>query len=377
MKKNILIFKFPFQSCYGGGERHLISLVNELQQINFNFYLVTSCNVLVEQFNKRNWPVKKIWSAPEPVAKWSIILFPLLGLPMFLILVYFLFYYRLAKNVKGVYCISLTEKILITLPARMLGLKVFWSEHVGFQRWLTLNPLRIFYRFYSRYAKIIVVSQALKEQLIKLGVNASNIHIIYNGFDFSYYQSLLKKPKTQTKNQFVIGSIGRLEKEKGVDCLFMAVKKALTIVPKLNLIIVGEGSERKRLEWLSKNLQIDRLTQFVGFQKEPAAWIRNFDIFVLPSVGRESFGNVLVEALALERPAIASRIEGTPEIIKTDQTGILVQPGNSDELAQAIIYLYQNPDTAKQLGLNGRAFVEQNFPKERMVASYFQLFQNI
>ena len=126
---------------------------------------------------------------------------------------------------------------------------------------------------------------------------------------------------------------------------------------------------------MSKKIGIDRTTQFVGYQEDHLSWIKTFDIFILPSVGRESFGTVLVDALALERPVVSSSIEGTPEIIVNEQTGLLVQPGNSGDLAQAIIALYQKPEQARQLAINGRHYVEQRFTLERMVTDFYQLLK--
>ena len=88
----------------------------------------------------------------------------------------------------------------------------------------------------------------------------------------------------------------------------------------------------------------------------------------------ESFGASLVEALALERPVVASNLEGIPEIVKQNETGLLVQPGNSEELAQALIYLYQHPETAQSLAQRGRQYVEGQFTIERMISAFFRLF---
>ncbi|MDD5341854.1 MAG: glycosyltransferase family 4 protein [Patescibacteria group bacterium] len=374
--KKILILKFPYRSSFGGGESHTLTLVEELSKMGYQFRLISSCRVLLAEFKKRDWPAKKIWALPEPVAKWSLLVFPFLAIPMFLYLSLILLIQRF-RGVRAIYCLSLTEKILATLPARLFGLKVFWMEHVGFRRWLTLNPLRIFYRLFSRLATVVVISQALQQQLRWLGLKEKNIKVIYNGFDFLRFQKLRLAERIQDENHFIVGTVCRLEKEKGLEFLLLAAQKAKTIIPNLKLIIVGDGRERKRLEWLARNLEITNWTQFVGWQKDAAQWIKDFDIFVLPSVGRESFGNVLVEALALERPIITSALEGTPEIVQSMQTGILVEPGKSEELAQAIIYLAQNPALARQLAENGRVFVEKNFPKEKMIHDFFQLFATI
>ncbi len=373
--KNVLIFKFPYQSNFGGGERHAIKLVEELKKYGLKFYLAGSCSTLLEQFKKRGWPAQKIWAQPEPVSKIALLLFPFLVIPTYLILLSVLIGYRLAKKTKVLICLSLTEKILMTLPAKILGMKVIWIEHVGFDRWLTQNPLKPFFTIGSKMATVVVVSEALKKQLIQLGVQPNRIKVIYNGFDFPKYQNLLPLTKIRSNENFVVGTVCRLEKEKGIEFLLLAAQKAQAMIPELRIIIVGEGNERKKLEWLAKNLQIDRMVQLVGFQKDTLSWIKDFDVFVLPSVFRESFGQTLVQALALERPVIASAIEGIPEIVLPQQTGLLVEPGKPDEIAQGLILLYQQPDLARQLAVNGRAYVEERFPLKSMINDFFQLLK--
>lgn len=375
--KHVLIFKFPYQSRYGGGERHTLELVQSLREFDFSFSLVSSCTALLTEFARRQWPAKKVWAAPEPVAKWSILLFPLFAIPMWFELVGILVYFRFKYHTRILYCLSLTEKILATLPARALGIKVVWVEHVGFDRWLTLNPLRPFFKLFSRLAHIVVISEALKKQLIKLGVKDERISVIYNGLDFEYYQRIHRDTPSHGPERFIVGTVSRLEKEKGIEYLLVAVQKVLEVIPVIQLVIVGDGSERKQLEWLAKRLNLAQRVQFVGFQAEPALWLRDFDVFALPSVGRESFGIVLVEALALGRPVVASEIEGTPEIVKQMETGLLVQPGNAEELAQALIYYSQNPQAAKRLANQGRAFVTSTFTRQRMIQSFFDLFQRL
>jgi len=256
-------------------------------------------------------------------------------------------------------------------------MRVVWVEHVGFKRWLSLNPLKVFYKWNARWVTIAVISQALKQQLLALGLPGERIEVIYNGFDFRTFERIRTPYHPPTPDRFIVGTVCRLEKEKGVEYLLLAAAKILPLIPQLRILVVGDGSERKRLEWLSKNLELEAHTQFVGYQGQPADWIRDFDVYALPSVGRESFGRTLVEALALDRPVVASEIEGTSEIVKQMETGLLVQPGDSEELAQAILYYYQHPEAARQLAENGREYVAQRFSMEQMLNHFYQLFETL
>jgi len=268
------------------------------------------------------------------------------------------------------YCLSLTEKIVLTPWAKLLGYRIVWQEHVSIQRWLTLNPYRIFYQLFSRLVKIVAVSESVKQELLSMKIPGNNIWIIYPGLDlaiFSGYQP------TNRQGAFVVGTIGRLVKEKGIEFLLQAVKIAQKFIPNLRLVIVGDGPERKNLEWLANKLEFSQQVLFVGWQEEPAKWLNNFDIFVLPSARRESFGLVLLEALALKKPVIASKLGGIPEIIKNKKTGLLVKPGNARQLAQAIIDLFNKPAQRAELGAAGYQLIKEKFTLEKMIEKYYQV----
>ncbi|MBU1148588.1 glycosyltransferase family 4 protein [Patescibacteria group bacterium] len=372
--KSILILKFPYSSSFGGGEIHTISLVRGLQQHGFAFYLATSCPVLIREFKKRGWSCQKVWGGVEPVSKKSLLLFPFTTIFVFLRLAACLFKYRYLKKVRIVYCQSLTEKILITPLAKLMGFQVFWVEHNLLDRWLTKNPLRIIYQLNSRLVTIIAISKAVKKQLLDLGVKEKNLKVIYPGVDLGKFDIVRRNFQKKFQENFIVGTISRLEPEKGITYLLQAVKSALPLIPNLSLLIVGDGSARQNLEWLTKKLEIEELTQFVGFQKATDRWYPLFDLFVLPSAIRESFGISLVEALSFEVPVIASRLGGIVEIIEDEKTGYLVPPKDHQALSEKIISVYKNYQQAKAVAQAGRQKVEQNYSLDKMISEHYQLF---
>ena len=371
---NILILKFPYSSVFGGGEKHTLALVEKLKAKGYNFYLVSSCNVLIKEFKKRNLPILKLWASPEPVAIWSILVFTILSPLILLNFLLILIYYRFVKKTKVLCCLSLSEKVLATPLACLLGIRVVWMEHSIFriERWLGLNPWRIFYLLWSKLVTIVVVSKAVKNEINNLGVNEKNIKVIYNGIDPSNFDFNIM-PKVSNKN-FIVGSICRLHKEKGLKYLLEAIKIAKETISNIRLIIVGEGDERQNLINISKDLNIYNNVLFSGFQKDVAKWIKEFDLFVLPTIKREAFGIVLIEAMASRVPVIASRIGGIPEVIIDSKNGLLVSPADSSELAQAIITLHNDPEKRKRMGLAGRKIVEEKFSEEKMISEYEKLF---
>ncbi|MFA6552974.1 MAG: glycosyltransferase family 4 protein [Patescibacteria group bacterium] len=372
--KNVLIMKFPLSSMMGGGERHTLSLVNALQQKDFNFFLVSSCRVLLSEFKKNRWPGRRWWGGVEPVSVSRILIWPLVAPFACISLGIILLYYRLAKKVTVLYCLSLTEKILATLPARMLGMKVIWVEHVTLERWLDQNPLKFLYRWFSGAVAIIAVSRAIKDQLINtIHVHGANVSIIYNGVDLKKFT--VKERRWEQSARFNIGCVARLEPEKGVEFLIQSVKIIQEFIPFARLIIVGEGSERKKLMWLSDRLGLKETIQWVGYQREVDKWYSYFDALVLPSVRRESFGITLVEAMASGIPVVGTRLGGIPEIIEHQQTGLLAKPGDSQDMADQLIYLFNHRAESHEMVERARQKVEVMFSQERMVRDYYLLLR--
>lgn len=371
--QNILILKFPYSSLFGGGEKNTITVVEELQKKGFNFFLVSSCKVLLREFRKRHWHYKKLWAGIEPVSKFSVVFFLFLAPFIYIELFIVLIYYRLREKTTILYCLSLTEKLLMALPARILGYRVYWLEHVTTERWFSLNPWRFLYKWFSGLANIIVISRVIKDQLVQMGIKEKRIKVIYNGVDLGIFKQ--REVYFDHRERFIVGVVARLEKEKGIEFLLQAVKITKEFIPQVRAIIVGDGPERKKLEWLSNQLDLKEIIQWVGYQDRIEKWYHYFDVLVLPSVKRESFGIVLVEAMAAGVPVIASKIGGTSEIIDDKLNGLLAKTGSTQDLADKIIYLYNNRAESRQMVKKAREKVENMFSLERMVRDFYLEFR--
>ena len=371
--KPVLILKFPYSSRFGGGEHHTLTLCEAIRKQGGRVYFLGSCAVLRKEFRDRQWPARRFWAGKEPVSWWALLLFPFSSLLVILPLIAVIAFYRIRHKTRTAYCLSLTEKILLTPFLRLLGYRVIWGEHVEARRWLTQNPYRFLYRWWSRMATIMAISNAIRDQLIAMGIREERIVVIYIGVDLGPHPDIQRRMFHWTK-RFVVGTVARLEPEKGIAFLLKAFQQLITVIPHARLIIVGDGTERKKLEWLARQLAIERQVQWVGFQRNIPEWMKAFDCFALSSVGRESFGIVLLEAMAAGCPIVASNLGGIPEIVHNNQTGILVEPGDPELLMQALLYLYRHPDVAMQLGIRGRARAESHFSLQRSLDQLVALF---
>ena len=233
-----------------------------------------------------------------------------------------------------------------------------------------------------RYDRVIAVSQDLYEQCLKCGVAPERCRLIDNAIDTEEFRR--RVDRTAAKRQlaipperFLIGAVGRLSAEKGFDVLIRAVDRLLSQGHDLGLVIVGEGSEDSRLRELIAECRHGERIRLLGYRPDVAGVYQALDAFALSSY-REGLPNVLLEAMAFEVPVVATRIAGIPALIEDGENGLLVEPGDCDGLAGALVRLSDDALLRSQLAQSGRHTVESRFDfrqrMEKIAAVYDELF---
>jgi glycosyltransferase involved in cell wall biosynthesis len=188
---------------------------------------------------------------------------------------------------------------------------------------------------YRRAAICIGASRAVGEYFREIG--CQNIEIIPNGVDLKKFENLTRKPH----DDFVIITVARLEKVKGINYLIEAVSRLNLNGTRIILDIIGEGSERRSLENLTERLNLRDRVRFLGEipNEQISEYLAGGDCFVLSSL-REGFGIVILEAQAAGLPVVASNVGGIPDLVEDGKTGLLVKPEDPDQLAVAINRVY-------------------------------------
>ena len=240
-------------------------------------------------------------------------------------------------------------------------------------------------RYFSQWTDaMIFVSQTDRHigQRKKLA-SEDKMFVIENGIDFSSYslkeekESILRELDSSSAHP-VVGTVARLHRQKGLSYLIKAVKKISAHCPKVKVLIVGEGPERKKLERLIKKTSLTETVLLLGERKDAARILSSFDIFVLPSLW-EGLPYALIEAGAYGKAVVASKVEGIKEMIKDGETGVLVEPKNSHALAESIMRLQADEEYRGRIGENLRKAVLPRYSLSRMVRQtqelYFKLFE--
>ncbi len=202
-----------------------------------------------------------------------------------------------------------------------------------------------------------VFSQAVENHLIShFGLSPRHIHRVPLGIPpvspLQVEEVIKNKEKYDCSGTDpIIGFVGRLVDEKGIDYLIKAFPNVLRQFPAARLWIIGEGELRGSLELLADQLGISDNVRFLGGQDEVSKFISCFDLAVVPSL-REGFGLAALEGLAHGKPVIATKVGGLVELIETGKNGILITPRNIPEITAAIITLLNNQELLRRMGRN-------------------------
>lgn len=210
-------------------------------------------------------------------------------------------------------------------------------------------------------------------------IDAEKVHLIYNGIDIDQIKELESEPISSedqamfSEGKYIIGCVGRLAEQKGYPYLINAMEEIIKEYPNIILHIVGDGELRDELHQSVNSKGLTQNIIFLGLKNNVHSLIKNWDIFVLPSLW-EGLPTVVMEAMIAQIPVIASSIPGTTELVIDHKTGILVPPRDVKALKNAIITLKHDPELCKFLVKNATTWVNQ-FGMQTISQNYIQLYK--
>mgnify|MGYP000380341526 CR=1 FL=1 len=223
---------------------------------------------------------------------------------------------------------------------------------------------RFFYRFVD---KIIAVSGAVKNYLVKeKKLPPDKISVIHNGINLMDVPFSSNLSPAHQRNQFTFGVVGRLEPQKGHKYFLEAISRLDGRYKGARFVIAGEGSLRGELERQAAALRIAHKVEFFGFRQDIERVFRELDVLVLPSL-YEGLPLVLLEAAAFAKPAIATAVDGSAEVVIHQKTGLLIPAQDVLALKKAMEFFLENPLLAKEFGANARKHIENEFDISKQI----------
>jgi glycosyltransferase involved in cell wall biosynthesis len=232
-----------------------------------------------------------------------------------------------------------------------------------------------------RYERVLCVSEDLRQRCLECRVPAERCLLIENGIDTEEFRRC--RDITRARNElglnssaFLIGAAGRLSPEKGFDLLVRSLARLREGGVDAALLLAGEGEQKKPLEELAQALGCRGHLHLVGFQADVRPYFEAMDVFALSSL-REGLPNVVLEAMALEVPVLATRIAGLPRVIDDGQNGLLVNPGSVEELTAGLLRLFEQEELRRRIGRQGRRTVEERYSFARRMAKVAGVYDEL
>lgn len=248
-----------------------------------------------------------------------------------------------------------------------------------------VEVLRIIDKITARMTKphFVCCSQFVAGSYQKnLGVNPSDISVIYNLVNPKNLSceadepNLIRQSLDIPEDGFIYINVGRLDPPKGQAYLLKAFQKVLLQIPQAYLVLIGAGPSETDYKELAKSLKIDRRVRFLGRKKGIGAYLEMADVFVFPTLF-EGFGIALVEAMSKGLPCVATRLDVIREIIDDKVSGLLVAPRSEEEIAEAMIRLYKDPELAKSLGQQAYKKAENQFFSDVIIPKWNKLYLDV
>ena len=280
--------------------------------------------------------------------------------------------YRLIKKVKPdiVHTAAGEANFHGIIAAKLAGVQSIIGEEIGIPSH-SKKAQKIFRIVYKSAKKVICVSKAVKNYLIEVGeISAEKAELIYNPANAPDFER-----SNSHSNIFNIVYVGRLERVKNVEILLKAFAKISS--ENVALTIVGDGTERLKLERLADELSISTKIKFVGFSQNPYGYLADADLFVLPSLS-EGFGIAAVEAMLMKVPVLCSNVGGIPEFVNDNINGWLFDPLQEAELSKKLKNTtLMNKTELQKIGMKGYEDVSDLFTEKKYVQNLENLYERI
>jgi glycosyltransferase involved in cell wall biosynthesis len=356
----------------GGAERFAHDLITKLDSSLFQVHVVClyRAGVLAESLQALGVPVQVLELERQVRPKNWLVVYQVLK--------------RLAPNLVHAH---LPESCWYALPsARLAGVPVRIGHLQNVHAYWRLK-LRLFDRTTSIFAnKALACSEAVRHFYEnEIYYPAAKLEVIYNSVNIDRFQDLPGRCEARDllglpQDASILICIASLEEQKGHRYLIQAMPRVQAAFPQAQLLLVGDGSLRQTLQKYVADKGLGPTVHFMGRRNDIPTLLAAGDLFVLPSLW-EGLGLVLAEAGATGLPAVATHVDGIPEIIRDGVTGLLVPPANSELLAEAIIAVLHDRPRRLKMGKQARALVKEQFSMnkvaDRMEGLYLSLLSKV
>jgi len=267
--------------------------------------------------------------------------------------------------------------IYVYFALRRLGIPLVSTCHTWYDNDLMVSLYGTADRFVLRkYARIVAVSSEVKERLLKAGVRDAKIRLVQNGIDLRPFDAASPSLRGDARSErmLIVGLVGRLSKEKGIDIFLRAAARVLANFPNTRFVVVGDGPDKDALQALSDELNIRDSVSLLGRRDDMPSVYASLDVMVSSS-RQEGLPIAVLEGMASGLPLVATAVGEVPSVVLDGRTGVLLPAEDVGLLARGIESLLGDASKRNRFGAAGRKLIEEQFSAERMTADYLRVYE--
>jgi glycosyltransferase involved in cell wall biosynthesis len=247
--------------------------------------------------------------------------------------------------------------------------------HTWYDNNLVVSLYGVADRFVLRkFARVVAVSDEVRRRLLKAGVHGDAIRLIRNGIELRPFDNATPSLRDSTsESALIVGLIGRLSIEKGIDIFLRAAARVLVEFPSARFVVVGEGPDKDKLEQLVDQLNIRGSVSMLGRRSDMPSVYASLDVMVSSS-RQEGLPIAMLEGMASGLPLVATAVGEVPTVVVDGQTGLLVPAEDADSLTEGILSLLRDPEMRVRFGAAAKQRVEDEYSAARMTADYLRVY---
>ena len=270
------------------------------------------------------------------------------------------------------------------LLCRPVVMKLTNSGKGGLEHATSALPMARIAKFIlHKVSAVVALTRETQMEAVAFGIAKSRIHILGNGVDSTHFELCKQDKRVRHRKRIgldaagIVVFVGRLVEQKNVNGLLLAWKVACTNLPDgWKLVLVGDGSMREQLEALSKAEGLTTSIIFAGQQPNIAEWMAASDILVVPSYW-EGLSNTMLEAMSTGLAVVSTRVSGSTETLEKTGAGLVVDIGNMEQFANAVLRLASDFTLRDEMGKIGRAVIEKNYSIETVADRHERLYHSL
>lgn len=273
------------------------------------------------------------------------------------------------KRINIVHTDSSTETFYAGIAARIMKIPLIWHIRVNEGEWFLDRILSLL------STRLILVAKAIRPRFQWLA-KSRKVIVVHNAIDLEEFDnfsatSSMRNDLNVKRDTVLLGCIGRIEKHKGQEYLITAMKH----IGNARLVLVGGAEEKylKKIKALCNELRISNRVVFITYRDDIPSLLKAIDILVLPTL-TEGLSRIILEAMAAQKPVVATNVGGNTEAVVDGETGYIVPPGDSLALAARSNELVADKKKRTKMGQAGRIRVESMFAIQLNVESIQEVY---